>query len=199
MQTILRDSRIPQVKKILNGIVAKVDIPYSDILITGDNTLVIFIRNTLLTTVDLHDIQPEFLIACKYSDIITLEDDYYIPLNDGLLVNHMIQLYDYYKAIYNNPNNLLATELDVLCLDEFSQFSSMKSADGSKLFKISNSDLSETYFIPLFSGFPTINKADKLGINVYNMNDNRHLLIQLNIFKKKINRNIHMHYKTIKL
>ena len=58
MQTILRDSRISQVKKILNGIVAKVDIPYSDILITGDNTLVIFIRNTLLTTVDLHDIHP---------------------------------------------------------------------------------------------------------------------------------------------
>ena len=52
--------------------------------------------------------------------------------------------------------------------------------------------------IPMFAGFLSSNKQDKIGITVNDLLDN-HLLIHYTIFKKKINRNIHMYYRILKL
>ena len=42
----VKDVRVPQAKKLIEGIVSKSDLAKSDIMITGDNTLVIIVRDT---------------------------------------------------------------------------------------------------------------------------------------------------------
>lgn len=187
----VKDVRVPQAKKLIEGIVSKSDLAKSDIMITGDNTLVIIVRDTVMYTVKLNDVPCLPSISFRYVDLT--DEGEYIP-NNYLLYN-ISSLYNYY-----NSSTLLklASEPVLRGNDEFENLLNLKSSDGAEFFKINGSSIGECYFVPIFSGFPAINKADKIGIDIYDLRDG-HLLVNMNIFKKKINRDIKMYFRTINL
>lgn len=192
---ILRNSRMPQVRKILNAVIQKVDLPFSDIMITGDNTLVIIVRETAIYTVKLHDIEPGFEISFKYTEIENLQEDEYVF--NRYIFDYISSTYRFYLSMACQ-NNLLASEPELRGNPEFERLLSLKSIDGADFFKINGIDYNETYFVPIFSGFPVVNKVDKIGIDIFDLRDS-HFLIVMNIYKKKINRNIQIYFRTINL
>lgn len=191
----IKDIRLPQVRKIIQGIVGKSDLQFSNFMITGDNNLVIIIRETVMYLVKLFDVPCLPPIAFSYENLEqdNLEEDECIP--NQYLLSVLSPIYEYY---INSKSYKLASELDLRNNNEFEQLLSLKAADGANFFKINGSSIGECYFIPIFSGFPNINKSDKIGIDIYDLKDG-HLLIIMNIYKKKINRDIQMYFRTINL
>ena len=56
----------------------------------------------------------------------------------------------------------------------------------------------EVYLIPMFAGFLSLNKADTIGVKVYDYDEINHLIV-FDIFKKKINRNVQMFCRVLKI
>lgn len=194
---VLKDNRIPQVRKMILSIVPKVDLPYIEVLVTRDNKIMVVSRETVLYLIDLNGVQPNFDLSFRFIDIMNLEEDCYI--HDNLLLDKLIRLYSLYFHNIMNPGNLLASEPILRDNTEFEKLLSLKSADGMKFYKMNGNIIGNVYYIPIFSGFPSINKNDKIGIDVYDMRDNIHSFAVMNIFKKKVNRNIKMCFRFINL
>ena len=195
---IARDPRIPQAKKLILNIIAKKDYDFSDVMITRDNTLVIIVRETAIYTTKLLDIQPGFTICFNFSQSTYegLEEDQYIP--NKIIEPIMTDIYNRYLSVELNPLNLLASEPELRGNDEFERLLALKSADGAEFYKILGTNFKDVYYVPIFTGFPSINKPDKIGINVYDLHDG-HFLNIMNIFKKKINREMKIYFRTINL
>lgn len=193
---IQKDARIPQARKLITSMLAKIDLNFADVMITGDNTLVIIVRQTAIYITKLTNIQPGFTISFKYSDIVDLQEDEYIQNN--YILQLLIDTYNHYYTIENNISNLVASEPVLRGNDEFENLLSLKAADGAEFFKINGSNIGEVYLVPIFTGFPAMNKADSIGINIYNIGDGYFLNV-MNIFKKKINRDMKIYFRTINL
>lgn len=194
-RTILKDHRIPIIRKIVLGIIAKVDLQYSKIMITGDNTLVIIVQETAMYLVKIENIQPGFMIGFEFSDIMDLAEDEYIP--NIFTLNYVSRIYNFYHS-FMIPDNILAYEENLRDNPDFEMLLGLKSADGAKMFQIHGNNIGESYFVPIFSGFPSMNKNDKIDIVIYDMKDGN-FLVSMNIFKKKINNHIRLCFKTINL
>lgn len=186
--TIFKDPRVIVAKKIITSIVAKSYLPYSEIMITGDNTLVIVVLETSLYSLKLDNLPLLPPIAFKFSDIENLNEDEYI--NNSQVYYKLNWYYNYYFVESVNRRERVVYEEDLRANQEFEYLLSRKASEGMKFFKIDN------YIIPVFSGFPNINKSDRVGITIYDLKDG-YLLNELNIFKKKINKDIKMYYRTL--
>jgi hypothetical protein len=68
-----------------------------------------------------------------------------------------------------------------------------------KFYKLLNPSNGDTYMIPIFTKFPDINKQDSVSISVYDSAEDHILVIDMCIFKKKFNRDIHMIYKILNI
>lgn len=194
-RVILKDARLPQARKMITGMIPKSDLQYSVAMITMDNTLVVIVRETAIYTTELINIQPGYDICFSYADIIDLDEDEYIPNN--IQARLISTTYNHYISIENDINKVAGE--DVLRGDEeFERLLSLKSADGAEFFKIPGKSIDETYFVPIFSGFPATNKGDKIGINIYDIHDGHFLNVMI-IYKKKINRIMKIYFRTINL
>lgn len=192
---ITRDPRIPQARKLIESMISKSDLNYSTALITKDNTLVIIVRETAIYITQLTNIQPGFDICFSYRDIIDLEEDEYeANIREFAMIK---SLYKHYTSMETEQNKL-AGEDELRGDNEFERLLSLKSADGAEFYKINGKHIGETYFVPIFSGFPSVNKSDKIGINVYNLHDGHFLNVMI-IYKKKINRIMKIYFRTIDL
>lgn len=191
---LLKDIRLPQAKKIIQGVISKSDLQFSNIIITGDNTLVIIVRETIMYLIKLQDLPFLPPIAFRYNELNDeLSDDE--CFSDVHLLSFLLPIYDYY---INSTKYKLVSEPVLRNNEEFERLLSLKAADGANFFKIHGQVLGEYYLVPIFSGFPNINKSDKIGIDIYDLRDG-HLLIVMNIYKKKVNRDINMYFRTINL
>jgi hypothetical protein len=81
----------------------------------------------------------------------------------------------------------------------FEELISMKAADGMKYYYMRGNDLNTTYKIPIFSGFPNLNKQDDIGITVFEDPIPNIQVIRMIIFKKKLNRNVIMYVRTLRI
>ena len=50
----------------------------------------------------------------------------------------------------------------------------------------------------MFAGFLSLNKADTIGVQVYDYDEINHLIV-FDIYKKKINRNVKMFCRVLKI
>lgn len=190
----MQDPRITQANRLIQSIIPKVDLPYSKIMITEDNTLVIIVRDTVFFTTKITDIQPGFPIAFYFT---ALNLDTFEFENDLFLLNEMRNLYNIYSSI-EIPNNCVVTSDELRGNEEFERLIGLKSADGLNFLKIFGNNIGETYYIPIFSGFPNVTKNDKMNVSIFSIKDQYYYIIY-HIFKKKINRYIQMHFKTLNL
>lgn len=194
---LYKDLRMVDVRKIISGAVAKRDLDFTTIYIK-DNIVLFVVRDTILIVSQL---LPEFCnnygeICCRYKDICNLNDDEYI--SDYFLLKEMRNLFIYYISNINNYP-ILASDSDLRSDPEFESLLSLKSADGAKFYKLRDINYNKPYFIPIFSGFPNLNKPDTIGATIRDLTDHCHLLVELDIFKKKIKRNIRIVYRTLDL
>lgn len=194
---LYKDLRMVDVRKVISGAVAKRDLDFTTIYIK-DNIALFVVRDTILIVSQL---LPEFCnnygeICCRYKDICNLNDDEYI--DDYFLLKETRNLFIYY---INNINNypILASDSNLRSDPEFESLLSLKSADGAKFYKLRDVNYNKPYFIPVFSGFPNLNKPDTIGATIRDMMDYSHLLVELDIFKKKLKRNIKIVYRTLDL
>ncbi|MBR6289172.1 MAG: hypothetical protein IKR19_07555 [Acholeplasmatales bacterium] len=79
---------------------------------------------------------------------------------------------------------------------EFEDLINMKSDKGMKLYKIPGFDKNKVYMIPVFSGFPSLNKQDTADVEIYEYNQTS-VIVSMKIFKKKLNRDVYMIYKIL--
>lgn len=195
MVKIIRDPRIPQVRKIISSIIGKKDQMFTKIMITRDNTLVIILYDTTIYVTKLIDEIPGFELAFYYSDIINLEDDQCIV--NHILYREINDKFTYFANIEYN-SQLLSSNLTLRGNEEFERLLALKSADGAELYKMYGNNPGEVYFVPIFSGFPNLNKDDQIGINIYYF-DQTTLMNVMYIYKKKIKRDIKIYFRTLRI
>ena len=195
---IYKNEHIPYIKNLISGIFGKSKYLKDANVLVYCNHLIIIVMNTTIYDISLEDMPPLPLVAYRYGTIDELKEDEYIV--DTQLSNYMISIYNdkIYSSI-NNSNKLLASHPELRGVDEFEKCISVKASDGAVFYKVAGIDPNETYLVPIFAGFPNLNKSDKIGISINQFGDTDNLLINFNIFKKKINRNINMYFRTINL
>ena len=181
----MKDPRVVQAKKVAKAFVGTLNLTYSKVLITSDNSLVIFTRDTVMYITKLLNINPGFTIAFSYANSKDLEEDEYVPINP----DQLFKKYQYY--IYSMQSlNLIGEELDIRGRKDIDELLALKSADGAKFYKLRNiHDWNLVYTVPFFAGLTSLNKDDTFGIRLYDLGDGYYLL-QYVVFKKKIKREI---------
>ena len=183
---IQRDPRVVQAKKVAKAFIGTLNLTYSDLLITSDNTLVIFTRDTVMYITKLLNINPGFIIAFSYIGSKDLEEE---DMYDAINPEYLVQKYQYYNS-FMQPMNLIGEELDIRGREDIDELLALKSADGAKFYKLRNiHNWNIVYTVPFFAGLTSLNKDDTFGIRLYDLRDGYYLL-QYVIFKKKIKREI---------
>ena len=195
MNNIIIDPRIEQVRKIVESLVSKTLLENTCVLVNSDE-LIFTVDNTILYTVKLKDIiEPLPPICFYYSSIINLEPNQCI--NDLHVFYTIHNIYaNYMKAIHNK---VLANNDQLRGDPLFEELISMKAADGMKYYYMRGNDLNTTYKIPIFSGFPNLNKQDDIGITVFEDPIPNIQVVRMIIFKKKLNRDVIMYVRTLRI
>ena len=203
---IRKDYRVPEVMKIIESLVTSRFYEFTKILVRG-NTLVFSLTDTLLYYIPLKSepktIEDNLDFAANYKDLYDINSgkeegfachDYNVN-GELRYILFNLKYDDILNGIYDG--NIVAANSDLRSDEKFEELLNLKSDQGVKYYRMTTTDLSNTIFVPIFAGFPNINKQDNIGIKVYNINDN--IIIELDIFKKKINRNMKILYRTIGL
>lgn len=195
-----KDDRIPLVRKVLGIIIPKTYLSTNpDIVITFNNILVVIVLDTTIYKYDLNIQEPGNNIGFKYNSILSEDESSESFIFDKAIFKKVSNcFYGYYNISMNQP--LLATKDNLKEDKEFQDYLSLKASDGMKFYKIPGIDIynPKFYHIPIISGFPSLNKADNIAISVFDLNDG-HLLILFDIFKKKLNKNYQMYFRTLLL
>lgn len=183
---MLFDSRIEQVRKIVEAIIPKTLQQYTNVLVNS-NTLVLNQNNTLLYNIPLKGIAEIYPpIAFNYWSIVEFEDpNSYI--DDRFILDGMVKMNLYYESI-KQTCPLVAYDANIRQNEEFENLLSLKSDERLRYFKMPGINPNDTFLIPMFAGFISLSKQDEMGMKVYAIDD-QFLLLEMDIFKKKINRN----------
>ena len=189
---------IEQSRKIIESLISK-SLLYDVEVMIYNGVLVFVVDNTLLYEIELKNPIDIGLITFKYSNIIDYPVDIGISscFNNVYIKNRLFSLYTNYKDLLIK-NNIVAQNTQLRDDEIFESLANLKAGEGMRYYNMIGNNMIN-YKIPIFSGFPNLNKQDTIGIDIRELPDNIHLLVDMNIFKKKINRNIHIYYRIIKL
>lgn len=211
----IHDNRIPEVEKIVKGLVSSTNYPFTDVFISYrynvamiivNDSVVYFIELTtpieigrdvsfnyekLNMEIDLFNLAQQDITTIDLSRLTDISKHYYLESK-----------FNFYYSIANNPSFTLIADNDNLLLDNsFVSNLKIKAADGVKFYKMRSNDFSKIITIPMISGFPNINGGDKIGIEVYkdlSRNISTYIIVY-NIYKKKFNRNMFMIFAILDL
>ena len=178
MSSILNDiigSVLPAVTRVGNRQVA-----------ICDNLIYIYWENSYLFSTDItptgmfvgfDSFDIEYILSGQYEypELYSKQDIY----------NTILYLYGQYDNI-TKTNRPSASIDDLRAYEDFrNKFDGMKSADGARFVYINGDDYRKRYLFPVFTGFPMLNKPDKMGIRIYDIND-RYYMVESLIYKQKL-------------
>jgi len=192
-----KDPRIDEVKKIVESLVTKSLWEYTSILVTPTN-LNIIVTNTLLYDIPLKNQGGPIIGFSNYRAFGLDENPITFPYDRSVTRNILDTVNGYKNLISVSP--IVARDDALRGNAEFEKLLELKSDQGLKYFKMPSNSIDgylKTYIVPIFAGFPNMNKQDDIGISIYDIDD-FHLLINMKIMKKKINRNIDLYFRTLK-
>lgn len=193
----MRDPRVPQAKKLVKAMIAKKDLNFVKIMITENNSVVAVVRDTVIYTTSLNNVEP--MPPIFFNGCWDLEEDEYIPLD----FYTSLGMSNYRKSYIDNINDscLLVRKTGLLDDPEFNRLLALKSGDGMQFYKILDYiNINKCYFIPIFTGLPNLNKNDTIDISIYKyLETPNHEVVSLDIYKKKINRYMSIRYRIIDL
>lgn len=192
----MNDCRVEETRKIVEALVTKSMFKYTKVLIMED-TVTIIVNQTLLYKVPLKTISDYYYpIAFLYSDIIDFEDPTQYT-NDNFLINDIQFILNYYINI-KNTKPIVAIDNELRNNEEFENLLNLSSDQGMKYFRLPGLNLGEEYLIPMFAGFINLSKPDTIGMKIYDIQDG-FLLLEMDINKKKINRDIQVYCRIMKI
>ena len=200
----ITDHRIHQIRDLVEALVTKSLHDFINVyvdIIEDTWYAIIEVDSTMLYEVPLKNVPMDeifYPIAFKYTTIKDLEDRDIYYGSDVFLLNDMRSKYNMYKTIASTTLPV-AQDSDLRTNEEFEKLLNLKTDQGLKYFKINGvNSPTEVFMIPMFAGFISLSKPDRIGISLYNI-DGSYLALKMDIFKKKINRNISVYCRIIKL
>ena len=155
-----------------------------------DNNIIIINMDDTALAVMSADLQLDTYKCFKYSTSKTTPAD--ISVANKLLTyfNRYTIDADCYPVVAEY-DNLRSNE-------EYEKLLNLKADEGGGFFRLMGNELYTNYLVPVFAGFPNINKADKIGIVVRRMSYDT-LLMEYHIYKKKVNKDITIYFRTLDL
>lgn len=115
-----------------------------------------------------------------------------IEKSDRNIINHISLFWEKYDQLIRYCPVVGAIP-NLRLLPDYEKLLGLKATDGASMFKMPGNDLYQNFIIPVFSGFPAINAKDKIGIVVRRI-DYKSLLVQYDIYKAKIKKNITLYF-----
>ena len=196
---IFTDKRLPDAIKLIVGSVSKTDLMNSYIVIDSYNVIHILVRETALYSIPIYSTVANTgfdNIGFTYGGLIGVVDPNrvteYIPDNEALKKVLPIVSVNY----YNTKTNMVAREENLQENPVFNALTARKSSDGNSFYHLIGIDPTKVYFIPIFAGFPNLNKKDSINITVYKI-ANGNCIVEMDIFKSKIKKSIKLIYSII--
>lgn len=193
------DERLLIVKKLLPSILGKLDIDSSLILVTSSNELFAMVRDTVIFKCDIHECIPGYELYIdpktfdqEINESCLIGDDEYIVNTDILSIQKLRERVGMYY--YNKPSKPDYLLIDMQENPEIKEYLNLKSDNGARFYK----DIDANYMIPIFTKFPSLAKSDKADLYIYNYGA-IHQIVEIIIHKKKINRDVSMIYKILRI
>lgn len=215
--TYIEDDRIPVVKKILETVMTLTDIQASYILLGPDNILYAVCQDAVIYYLELNECIPgmEILIDGNTTfakDIVENTDpniktktvkvsSYGLADNQAIIITDLSILADIKSKVdlyYNTVKQFTpfaslheANKTD----EEFKKLLEVKADQGARFYN------SIDFSFPVFTGFPNVNKADLVDVNIYKYppDPDTYSVMEYTVYKKKINKNLHIIYRTLNL
>ncbi len=197
-----KDPRIPVVKKLLSGIISKLDLEETIVTVMPDNTVIGVCKLTTVFVANINECVPGYMMMI---DQRTFKDDiiekYHIEEDEYILFNQEISsLYLNIREannmyFYNLPKYQLIDKIENIgSYEEFQYYLNLKSESGSKFFK----GFCGKFIIPIWTKFPNIAKSDIASLYVYRF-DNDSDLVVWKVKKKKFNKDIYTIFRVLRL
>ena len=182
--------------KKIPGVLKNNEIPNARYLIYNSN-LMIEMMDTMVYLVALSN--PISATSEPIGFTITINENKELipsPL-DKATIMLLFNYYSYYSTI--SKNTLIADDPNIQNDPEFDKLLQLKSSEGMKLYKLHNTELYGTTFIPIFNGFPSLVKADSISVKVYKDDIEGYSVVEYTIFKNKLKENIKMYFRILNL
>ena len=198
---IYKDPRVPVMKKILSGIIGKVDFRETIVTIMPDNNAIALCKLTTVFCLNLKECIPGYKIIIdprtfsdEFVEQFKLEEDEYVSFNQassGLYLNIDDTNMKYF---YNISNYNLIDQIEGLTDYEVFQneYLTLKADDGSKFFRGFNNK----FLVPVYTKFPNIAKSDVASLYVYKLDFESDLVVW-KVFKKKLNRDVYTIFRVM--
>lgn len=181
---IENDMRGPEVRKLLASF-------NKDSFVIVDNKLHVIVDNSIYYQMDLtgcNNYPAAFQINMLPEDENTLlynkgiYDFVAVKIN-AINYGHFIRIAHLENA-RNNP--------------EFEELLALKADQGMKRFKLPDEIRpGKLIMIPMFAGFPKVNKGEDIGLEVFKDAIQSNLVVHMSIYKKKFGRVLHMYFRIL--
>jgi len=187
--------------KYAKGILKSNEIPNA-YFIVNDNILLIVLHSTILYSVTL----PEHTGIYKSFTAFIDDNKEMIPveLNENYNININKTREYYYNLYYNfNQYQIMYSDFNVTENPNYKELMDLKAADGMRLYKIHAIialGMVHVWYVPVFSGFPSLNKSDTADIHIRksNMKD-KYYIVNYKIHKAKIKTDVDMWFTAVEL
>ena len=180
------DIRCEEVRKVLTSFTKSgfAAVYYDRIDIIVDNT--VLYRTTLKTppSVNLPILFIDIDMLIKNTPEDKLINCPWVEQNYNYIISRLVL------------GKMVAAKYELRSDPEFEGLIELKADDGMKFYKVPGFEKNKVYMIPVFSGFPNLNKQDSANVEIY-ANDGVSVIVDMTIYKKKLNRDIHMIYKVL--
>ncbi len=166
---------------------------FTEVLL-ADDTVVINAADTTLSIIPV-GFSTGMMIGFSFNSVYEEGWTYEKLTNNYLIYNKLINLWNIYESMSSN----LPIEAYIENLREDNNFEdliAMKASDGGGFYKIAGNELYQNYLLPVFTGLPSLSKQDKAGIVVKRI-DRTTLLMEYHIYKKKINKEFTLFFRTV--
>lgn len=217
--TYAEDDRVGVIKKLLRAVMTLKDIQASIIYLGPENVLFAICQDSVIYYLELNECipGPEIVIdgSTTFAEDVVDNTDPNIKTKTvkvshyGLLDNQAIIYTDmivitnarYKSNIYYNQTKqqpfFNGTEMNKTD-ESFKKLLELKADQGARFYEgIINGSY---YNFPVFTGFPSVTKADSVDVKIYNyIEDPRYNIIELIIYKKKINKHLYIVYRVLTL
>ncbi len=174
------------VKEYMNSVYKSAE--FFDILICN-NKMVIDVADSAIATIDI-PVDTGIVTAFRYPNYDQNNIDFGIYNKVSYICNY------YTELAMHSP--LVAELPDVRSDEKFMEILSRKASDGVGFYKLNGIDIKDRYIIPIFSGFPILNKEDSMDMFVREI-DHQTVMVQYVITKKKINQKFSIFYRAMNM
>lgn len=152
-------------------------------VVVANDVIIIDVSDTTLAFIPLD------MCTNMYSGIVYPGD---IQKSDKRIFDHVLSLWEKYDQLVRYTPIEGSIE-DLRAISDYENLISLKASDGAGFFMMPGNNLYQNFVIPVFTGFPGINAKDKIGVIVRRI-DYKSLLVEYNIYKAKIKKNIKLYF-----